>query len=167
MSRKSKHKKKNNKKNNVQKPVNKFKIIIPIFAVLVIAGIIVSIVIVNANSDTAKIKKELCNNSWVPVSAKDSSGDEVDMSQVYNTYYSSYSGSLEYFDDNRFSFWLSPGSSDDGTHSGSYEVVDDKTVNMYFDDGTDTRFVIKSEDNRVLSVEVNYDGYKIIFTSAK
>lgn len=165
MSKKSKNKKKSNKSVNVKKPVNKLKIIIPIALVLVIAGIIVSIVIVNSNSDTAKIKNELCNNRWTPVSAKNASGDEVDMAQVYNTYYSSYKGSLEYFDDNTFSFWLSPGASDDGTHSGSYEVADESTVNMYFDDGTNTRFSIKYEDNKVLSIEVNYDDYNITFTS--
>ncbi|MCH5297059.1 MAG: hypothetical protein J1E85_05250 [Ruminococcus sp.] len=166
MSKKSKTKKKNsNKTANAKKSVNKLRIAILIVAVLVVVGIIASIVIVNANSDTAKIKNELCKAKWTPLSATDASGDEVDMAQVYNTDYSSYEGSLEYSDDNTFSFWLSPGSPDDGTHTGTYEVADDKTVNMYFDDGTNTRFSINCEDNKVLSIEVNYDGYLIIFTS--
>ncbi len=89
------------------------------------------------------------------------------MAQIYNTEYSSYKGSLEYRDDDTFSFWMSPGSPDDGTHSGRYEVADNSTVNMYFDDGTNTNFGIKYVDGKVLAVEVNYDSYKITFGSAE
>lgn len=166
MSSKSKsNKKKNNKNISTKKSFNKLKVIIPIAVVSVIAVIIVITVVVSQNSDTAIIKNELCKTKWTPVSATDASGDEVEMAQIYNTYYSSYQGSLEYFDNGTFSFWMSPGASNDGTHSGSYEVADGETVNMYFDDGTNTKFSIKSEDNKIISIEVNYDEYQIIFTA--
>ena len=165
MSGKSKSNKKNNKKIRTKKSFNKLKIIIPIAAVFVIGIIIVIAAVAAQNPDTAKIKNELCKTKWTPVSATDASGDEVEMAQIYNTYYSSYKGSLEYFDNDTFSFWMSPGVSSDGTHSGRYEVADGQTVNMYFDDGTNTKFSIKSEDNKIISIEVNYDEYQIIFTA--
>lgn len=164
MSKKSKSKKKNgNKTANIKKSVNKLKIILPIAVALAIAGIIVAITVANLNSDTVKIKNGICDKKWVPAFASDASGDEVDMAQIYSTNYSSYQGSLEYFDDDTFSFWLSPGVPDDGTHSGKYEVADNKQVNMYFDDGTNTQFDIKYEDSQVISIEVNYDDYEIVF----
>lgn len=167
MSKQSKSKKKSKDKVLAKKSYNKLKIIIPVALILIVVGISIAVVILNTNSDTAKIKNELCKNYWTPVSAKNASNDEVEMAQIYNTEYSSYKGSLEYRDDDTFSFWMSPGSPDDGTHSGRYEVADNSTVNMYFDDGTNTNFGIKYVDGKVLAVEVNYDSYKITFGSAE
>lgn len=171
MSKKSKSKKKNinksNSKNNTKKHCNKFKIIIPIVLIILTIGIITFAVILNVNSDTAKINNELCNNYWTPVSAKNASDDEVEMSQVYNTEYTSYKGSLEFNDDGTFNFWMSPGSPDDGTHSGRYDVADNNTLNMYFDDGTNTNFGIKYVDGKVIGIEVNYDNYKVTFASVE
>lgn len=166
MSKKSK-KKKNNTAVKSKKHTSKLKIIIFVAVLCVVIGIIVSAVVININSDTAKIKKALCNTNWIPALATDSSGDEVDMTQIYNSNYTSYKGSLDYFDNDSFSFWITPGASDDGTHSGRYEVADENTVNMYFDDGTNTQFSIKYNDGQVLSVEVNYDGYKITFIASE
>lgn len=162
--------KKSKKKNTAvksKKHTSKLKIIIFVAALCVVIGIIVSAVFINTNSDTARIKNALCNTNWIPTLATDSSGDEVDMAQIYNSNYTSYKGSLDYFDNDSFSFWMTPGASDDGTHSGRYEVADENTVNMYFDDGTNTQFSIKYNDGQVLSVEVNYDGYKITFTASE
>lgn len=166
MSKKSK-KKKNNTAVKSKKHTSKLKIIIFVPVLCVVIGIIVSAVVININSDTAKIKNALCNTNWIPALATDSSGDEVDMAQIYNSNYTSYKGSLDYFDNDSFSFWMTPGASDDGTHSGRYEVADENTVNMYFDDGTNTQFSIKYNDGQVLSVEVNYDGYKITFIASE
>lgn len=166
MSKKSK-KKKNNTAVKSKKHTSKLKIIIFVAVLCVVIGIIVSAVVININSDTAKIKNALCNTNWIPALATDSSGDEVDMTQIYNSNYTSYKGSLDYFDNDSFSFWMTPGASDDGTHSGRYEVADENTVNMYFDDGTNTQFSIKYNDGQVLSVEVNYDGYKITFIASE
>lgn len=166
MSKKSK-KKKNNTAVKSKKHTSKLKIIIFVAVLCVVIGIIVSAVVININSDTAKIKNALCNTNWIPALATDSSGDEVDMARIYNSNYTSYKGSLDYFDNDSFSFWMTPGASDDGTHSGRYEVADENTVNMYFDDGTNTQFSIKYNDGQVLSVEVNYDGYKITFIASE
>lgn len=166
MSKKSKSNKKTSNKNiSTKKLCNRLKVIIPIAVLSAITLIIVIVAVVAQNTDTAKIKNELCKTKWTPVSASDASGDEVEMAQIYNTYYSSYKGSLEYFDNGSFSFWMSPGVPDDGTHSGIYEVADGETVNMYFDDGTNTKFSIKSEDNKIISIQVNYDEYQIVFTA--
>lgn len=166
MSKKSK-KKKNNTAVKSKKHTSKLKIIIFVAVLCVVIGIIVSAVVININSDTVKIKNALCNTNWIPALATDSSGDEVDMARIYNSNYTSYKGSLDYFDNDSFSFWMTPGASDDGTHSGRYEVADENTVNMYFDDGTNTQFSIKYNDGQVLSVEVYYDGYKITFTASE
>lgn len=166
MSKKSK-KKKNNTAVKSKKHTSKLKIIIFAAVLCVVIGIIVSAVLINLNSDITKIKNELCNTNWIPTSATDASGDEADMAQIYNNNYTSYRGSLDYLDNNSFSFWMTPGAADDGTHSGTYEVADENTVNMYFDDGTNTQFSIKYNDGKVLSVEVNYDGYKVTFTSSE
>ena len=163
----SKKSKKNNTDVKSKKHTSKLKIIIFVAVLCVVIGIIISAVFINTNSDTAKIKNALCNTNWIPTLATDSSGDEVDMAQIYNNNYTSYKGSLDYYDNDSFSFWMTPGASDDGTHSGRYNVEDENTVNMYFDDGTNTQFSIKYNDGQVLSVEVNYDGYKITFTASE
>lgn len=165
MSKHTKSKRKSKNSNSTNKTFSKLKMLISIAVVILIIGIVAIVVILNANSDTAKIKKALCQNLWTPVSAQDASNDEVEMAQVYNTDYSSYKGSLEYYDDDTFNFWMSPGLPDDGTHSGRYEVSDNSTVNMYFDDGTNTKFSIEYSGDEVLAIEVNYDSYKITFGS--
>lgn len=165
MSNHSKSKKKTKNSIPAKKHFNKLKMIVFISLAILIIGIAVFVVILNTNSDTSKIKKDLCKTYWTPISARNASDDEVEIEQIYNTEYSSYKGSLEYHEDNTFSFWMSPGSPDDGTHSGKYEVADNSTVNMYFDDGTNTKFGIEYADGKVLFVEANYDNYKIKFGS--
>ena len=80
--------------------------------------IIVAIVAVNVISSSKTA--ELTSSVWVPQGAKNASGDEVEMSAVYNTNYSAYQGSMSFSDDGTFKLWLSPGDPDDGTHNGKY-----------------------------------------------
>lgn len=76
------------------------------------AFIIAAIVAVNVLSPS--VPPSLTSSAWVPEGAKNASGDEVEMSEVYNTNYSAYQGSMSFSDDGTFTLWLSPGSPDDG-----------------------------------------------------
>ena len=42
------------------------------------------------------LNAELTSSAWVPEGAKNASGDEVEMSEVYNTNYSAYQGSVSF-----------------------------------------------------------------------
>ncbi len=140
-----------------KKSVKKLPVIIGSF--ICVALIVVIVVVANIKNPTID---ELCKNTWIPKSAHNASGDEVEMSEVYNTVYSSYQGSMSFADDGTFSLWLSPGTPDDGTHGGKYSVEDSK-IEAIFDDGTQTEFDIKYEMNSIESITVYYDKYEVIF----
>lgn len=163
----SKSKKKNKKKQDnpsKTKPRRKAPIVIAIIACAICAGLIVFFCC-RAIDDSSK-KSELCNVSWVSSSAFNSSGDEVELAEVYNTNYTSYQGSLTFMEDGRFSLWLSPGSSDDGTHSGTYSVIDSSTIAVTFDEGTETEFFVERKNNKITSISLSYDNYVVYFTSS-
>ena len=85
------------------------------------------------------------------------------MSEVYNTNYSAYQGSMSFFDDGTFTLWLSPGSPDDGTHSGKYTVSASDKVNLSFDDGTNTSAALTQKNGKVSAVVLKYNDYEITF----
>lgn len=106
---------------------------------------------------------ELTSSAWVPEGAKNASGDEVDMSEVYSTNYSTYQGSMSFSDDDTFTLWLSPGSPDDGTHSGKYSVSASDKVNLSFDNGTNTTAALKQSNGIITAVVLKYNDYEITF----
>ena len=98
-----------------------FRKLLAVAITAAIVSIAVVFIVITARRENAKFV--LRNTYWVSQSAKDASGDEVDIHEVYNVRYSQYQGSLTFDGDNRFQLWLSPGDATDGTHSGTYEVT--------------------------------------------
>lgn len=142
-----------------KKPFPVKKLIAAIVAVLIVAALVVFIVI---TSNIQREKDALKSTSWIPYSAKNASGDQVELNEIYQTKYTNYQGNLHFDDSNHFELWLSPGVSDDGTHTGTYELFDDK-LTASFDDGTKSDFQITKQDNQITSIEVVYDKYTVTF----
>ena len=156
------------KKNNIKKTDKKKVKILPVAVIAVVAILVVGFLgyaIFSATSDSAKLS-ELCNYQWISSSAVNSSGDEVSMAEVYNTNYSSYQGTLNFKDDYTFSLWLSPGSIEDGSHTGIFEIVDDSKIDVIFNDTTYTSFYIHRENGEISSISLNYEDYEVFFTKA-
>ncbi len=167
MSKTRKKKKKsvvNNQKST--KKLYKKRIIAVVTIAVLIAAVITAAVVSKSCYDSSS-NAQLVSSTWVPTSAKNSTGDEVELSEVYNNNYTGYQGSLAFSEDGTFSLWLTPGTPDDGTHSGTYEVVDDGTIKAYFDEGTQTVFKMNRENNQVNSIVMNYDEYSVCFTKQK
>lgn len=156
MSKKAK-KKNNPVKLSTKKKTNKKVIVSLVIALVVCIAVAVVLIIVNSQGLHSQIK----NTSWVPAGAKTASGDEVELSTVYNVNYSEYQGSLT-FKDNTFEFWLSPGSPDDGTHTGTYTCTDDKIIAV-FDYGIQSDFDVVFTDNKPTSIIVSYSDYLVEF----
>ncbi len=156
----SKNNKKKNNKVNIPKKKKSKKL--PIFlASAVLIVIVLIIVIVSFNSDSNV--SALYGYTWIPYTAHNASGDEVEMSEVYNTNYSSYQGSLTFKDNGTFSLWLSPGTPDDGTHSGTYKLESDDKISVQFDEGTQTKFDIIRDNGEIKNIIVNYNTYEVTF----
>ena len=105
---------------------------------------------------------DLNDTIWIPSSANNASGDEVDIREVYNSHYSNYQGSLSFASNGTFELWLKPGDPSDGTHTGTYEIAGDK-INALFDDDTQSQFDIVTKGGTQCIV-VTYDGYDVYFT---
>lgn len=160
---KKKPKKSPAKSNQPQKKQSKK---LPIIISCIIVAIIIAasaISIVSCSSQQNR-SNELCSYQWFPSTAKNASGDEVEMSEIYKTNYTSYQGSLTFNDNGRFSLWLSPGTSDDGTHTGSFTVNSDDEIEAYFDDGTNTKFKIERKNGTANGIIINYNDYEIYFS---
>ena len=124
----------------------------------VFASAVLCLVVLTACGGSVEIKDTV----WVPSSADNASGDEVDIREVYNSYYSNYQGTLSFESNGTFELWLSPGNPTDGTHTGTYELAGDK-INVLFDDDTQSQFDIVTKGEKQCIV-VTYDGYKVYFT---
>ncbi len=160
---KTKIKNKNRASVNKKSKTKKSKIILGVVLVLVVITAAAAVII---NSVLPNAKKDLCNYHWISASAENTSGDEVDMADIYNTKYSAYQGTLDFKDDGTFTFWLTPGDSTDGTHSGKYKLDDNGSITADFDDGTKTSFETLSEQGNITAIFVNYDEYKVKFIKA-
>ncbi|MGN0501310.1 MAG: hypothetical protein ACI4HN_00135 [Ruminococcus sp.] len=160
--------KKKNKKSPAKskQPQKKQSQKLPIIISVIIVAIIIAAAAISIVSCTSQQNRnnELCAYQWIPSTARNASGDEVEMSEIYNTNYTSYQGSLTFNDDGRFSLWLSPGTADDGTHTGSFNVNSDDEIEAYFDDGTNTKFIIVRKDGTVNGIIINYNDYEIYFS---
>lgn len=145
-----------------KKQIKKLPIIIGIIIVAIITAA-TALSIVSCTSQRNR-NNELCSYQWIPSTAKNASGDEVEMSEIYNTNYTSYQGSLTFNDDGRFSLWLTPGTADDGTHTGSFTVNSNDEIEAYFDDGTNTIFKIERKNGNANGIIINYNDYEIYFS---
>lgn len=160
---KNKNKKSSSKSKQIQKKQTK-KFYVIISCILCTILIAASAILIVSCSSQKNRQSELCAYQWIPSTAKNASGDEVEMSEIYNTNYTSYQGSLTFNEDGRFSLWLSPGTSDDGTHTGSFTVNSDDEIEAYFDDGTNTKFRIERKNGTANGIIINYNDYDIYFT---
>lgn len=160
---KKKNKKSSAKSKQTRKNQSKKLLIIISCILCAILIAVVTISIVSCSSQQSR-NDELCAYQWIPSTAKNSSGDEVEMSEIYNTNYTSYQGSLTFKEDGRFSLWLSPGTADDGTHTGSFNVNSDDEIEAYFDDGTNTKFRIERKNGSASGIIINYNDYEIYFS---
>lgn len=169
---KNKVSRKNNQNNNlnansIQNKTNKkaktkrFYIIITLVIIIVLGLIVVTIY--DVNNEKSK-KSELISNQWYSTTALNSSGDEVELAEIYNNNYSMYQGSLTFNKNGSFSLWLTPGDPTDGTHSGQYKVVDEKTIDVVFDNSTYSSFYINRENKKIKSISLKYNDYEIYFT---
>lgn len=144
--------------NRAVKKKNKKKKTTAIVSSVIAACVFIIAAIVAVNVLSPSVTAELTSSAWVPEGAKNASGDEV-----YNTNYSAYQGSMSFSDDGTFTLWLSPGSPDDGTHSGKYTVSASDKVNLSFDDGTNTSAILTQKNGKISSVVLKYNDYEITF----
>ena len=153
--------------NRAVKKKNKKKKTTAIVSSVIAACVFIIAAIVAVNVLSPSVTAELTSSAWVPEGAKNASGDEVEMSEVYNTNYSAYQGSMSFSDDGTFTLWLSPGSPDDGTHSGKYTVSASDKVNLSFDDGTNTSAILTQKNGKISAVVLKYNDYEITFVKQK
>ena len=128
-------------------------------AAVVIACTVTALILVSRYQANAN---ELYGVTWTPVSAKNASEDEVDVSEIYDVMYSNYQGSLTFEKDGTFRFWMAPGLPDDGTHSGTFEV-DGDTIKACFDEGTQTEFFIDRDNGEIKTIQLGYNDYTVYF----
>lgn len=144
--------------NRAVKKKNKKKKTTAIVSSVIAACIFIIAAIVAVHVLSPSVTAELTSSAWVPEGAKNASGDEV-----YNTNYSAYQGSMSFSDDGTFTLWLSPGSPDDGTHSGKYTVSASDKINLSFDDGTNTSAALTQKNGKISAVVLKYNDYEITF----
>lgn len=133
-------------------------------AVILAVAVVFAVILIKGCTESSANTKGLVDCQWTPSSAHNASGDEVELSEIYNTYYTNYKGSLTFNSDGTFSLWLSPGDISDGTHTGEYIVKSEDTVEAYFDNGTNTTFELQRKDGAVEGITVNYSDYEVYFT---
>lgn len=156
----AKKKKKPAPKQKQARKIFTFKRILAIIIVLVIAASAVTVIVFASNQSSAK--QELRGTKWASETAKNASGDEVDIREVYNVRYSNYQGRLTFEGADGFELWMSPGDKGDGTHSGTYELKGDK-AEVVFDDGTKSEFGLIRDGGEINQIIVPYENYEIGF----
>lgn len=149
--------------NRAIKKKNKKKKTAAVVSSVIAACVFAIIAIVAVNMLSSSDTSDLTSASWAPEGAKNASGDEVEMSEVYSTNYSSYQGSMTFSDDGTFKLWLSPGNPDDGTHSGKYTLSDSDKINLSFDDGTNTSASLSRKNGKISAIVLNYNDYEVTF----
>ena len=131
-------------------------------AVLVAAAVV--FIVLTSRQEAAK--HVLRNTAWSATTAKNASGDEVDVRQVYNVKYTQYQGRLTFDDTNRFELWLQPGDATDGTHAGTYELTEDKAI-AHFDSGETADFLLTRQNCEITVIEIAYGNYTVSFLKDK
>lgn len=161
----SKKTKKLSQQEKAEKELNKIKkkrikrIIAVVITAVIIACVVVAIVLASRQS---AISNQLYDTTWIPVSAKNASKDEVDLSEVYQVKYSNFNGHLTFDKEGTFQLWMAPGMPDDGTHSGKFEL-DKDVIKATFDEGTEAEFYITREDGFIKTINLGYDEYDVYF----
>ena len=158
----AKKKKQHNTKNQKKRFPVRRGVIGAAAAVLLIAAVVFLVLMTRAE----QAKYALNGTDWVAQSAKNASGDEVDVREVYQVRYAQYRGTLSFDDTHHFSLWLQPGDASDGTHTGTYEIAGDKAV-ATFDSGDVAAFPLVVRDGQVMQIEVAYDDYVVTFVQAQ
>lgn len=134
-------------------------IVVLVIVAAVIACTVTAVILINQHNKAAN---QLYDTRWVPVSAKNASEDEVELSEVYDVKYSNYQGNLTFDKEGTFQLWMSPGLPEDGTHTGTFEL-DGDTIKATFDEGTKTEFYIQREDGLIKTIKLGYDEYTVYF----
>ncbi len=147
--------------NKVKKSVSLKPLIIAAVLVAVAAAAVVATVIIGSN-----IPEQVAGTSWVSASASNSADEAVELSEIYNVYYSNYKGTLDFKDDGKFELWLTPGDPADGKHSGTY-TVDGDVIKADFEGGSPAEFKIERDGKKIKSILVNYGEYKVVFERQK
>ena len=146
---------------NKKKKSNTKKIIITI-SVFTVLGLIIGFIIGRQAVENKKLSA-LCDYTWVPSTANNASGDEVELAEIYDTNYTSYQGSMIFEDDGKFSLWLRPGDPSDGTHSGTYILNGNKCIDVTFDNGATNTYELKYTDDEITAIIVDYNNYEVCF----
>lgn len=159
---KSKKKRKKPVNNVKRKKSYKKQIIGSVAGVLIVAAIVVVAVIFGRNPNS-----ELIDKTWTSYEAYNSDKEQVELSEVYNNYYTTYQGRLMFNNDGTFEIWLNVGDADDGTHKGTY-TYNGETINVQYGSGEEAEFKISRDDNGAISyIDVpysnGYDTYNVYF----
>lgn len=161
-------KKAKRKKKPAKKPERKSrKSLITSLCVVAGAALVIGIVyIIYLNTSLAAT--DFADVTFNSSSAYDASKDEVDIREVYNNRYSGYQGSLTLNGDGTFSFWMTVGDPEDGTHSGDYTYDrGSNKIKAVFDSGEKATFkIIRNEDNTINHIEAPYNDYTVWFEPA-
>lgn len=156
----SKSKKKKKKRNNTNTPKKK-KNYLPIIAAVVVIAAAAAVLFFIFNSPSPGA--DFIGKTLTASKAFDASGDEAELSKVYNVRYDAYKGTMTLNEDGTFTFWMTPGSQDDGVHGGKYTYDDNKKIiNATFDDGEKIKIKVICDKNGSFNrVEVPYQGYTV------
>ena len=146
-------------KRQTKKPFPIKPVIAAAVAAVLIAAVVVFIVI-RTNEDN--LKNVLRSTTWFSQSAKNASGDEVDIREVYNVKYSNYQGSLTFEGEKGFELCLHPSDISDGTHKGTYDLDGDK-LKASFEGGAEAEFSLTRKDGDIIRIDVPYDDYVVSF----
>ena len=162
-------KKKTKKKKN-QAPKKKkrdIKSLLILLAVVAVVGFIIGGFYLNYRLTSLECT-DFADSHFESVKAFDASGDEANLKEVYDNRYDAFTGSLDIMGDGTFSFWMSVGYADDGTHKGEYTYDRSKEVlNATFDNGDKAKFrIIRKDGGAIDYIEAPYQDYKIRFKFA-
>ena len=72
-------------------------------AVILAVAVVFAVILIKGCTESSANTKGLVDCQWTPSSAHNASGDEVELSEIYNTYYTNYKGSLTFNSDGTFS----------------------------------------------------------------
>lgn len=159
MAKKKKKPAAKNSKKQAKKPFPVKPLIGACIAGILIAALVVFLVF---KTNEENKKHELRSTYWSSISAKNASGDEVDIREVYNVKASTFQGRLEFDKEDGFELWLNQGDKDDGTHTGKYELSDDK-LTATFDSGVTVDFPLTKKDGEIVRIDVPYEDYVVSF----
>ena len=150
----------------VKKEVKKKKLSKDAKTLIIIGCVVLAVVLLFTTLQliTSPKPSELDNTFWKSVSAYDKKGKEVDLTEVYDNNYSEYQGSMSFEEGYVFSYWMSVGNPEDGTHSGKYIFNENDTLTANFDNGDEKTFtIIRNKDNSIERIETPYGDYTIWF----